>query len=39
MERHSWEAHSHSESQKIPAFYGTRWFITVFTRARHWPPF
>jgi hypothetical protein len=19
-------------------FYGTRWFITVFTKARHWPP-
>jgi hypothetical protein len=22
---------------KFPAFYGTRRFITVFTRARHWP--
>jgi hypothetical protein len=24
-----------SSSQEIPAFYGTRRFITVFTRARH----
>jgi hypothetical protein len=22
--------------KKFPPFYGTRWFITVFTRARHW---
>jgi len=22
--------------KKFPAFYGTRRFITVFTRARHW---
>jgi len=25
--------------EKFPAFYGTRWFITVFTRAHHWRPF
>jgi hypothetical protein len=23
--------------KKFPVFYGTRRFITVFTRARHWP--
>jgi len=33
------EASSHSEVQEIPEFYGTRKFITVFTRARHWPLF
>jgi hypothetical protein len=22
--------------KKFPAFYGTRWFTTVFTRALHW---
>jgi hypothetical protein len=33
----SWEANSHLSSQeRLPAFYWTRWFITVFTRARHW---
>jgi hypothetical protein len=30
------EADSHSASQEILAFYGTRTFITVFTTARHW---
>jgi len=30
-----WEAKSHSVNQ-FPASYGTRNFITVFTRARHW---
>jgi len=32
----SWEANSHSGSQEIPRLYGTRRFITVFPRARHW---
>jgi hypothetical protein len=32
----SWEAGSHSFSQETPTFYGTRKFITVSTRARHW---
>jgi hypothetical protein len=32
----SWEVNSHSASQKITHFYGTRRFIAVFTRARHW---
>jgi hypothetical protein len=31
------EANSHSASQKFPDFYGTRKFIMVFTRSRHWP--
>jgi len=31
----SWEANSHSV-KKLPAFYGTRRFITAFKRARHW---
>ena len=31
----SWEAKTSSATQEIPAFYGTRMFITVFTRARH----
>jgi hypothetical protein len=22
--------------KKFPTFYGARWFITVFTTARHW---
>jgi hypothetical protein len=33
----SWEGNSDSTSQRnFPTFYGTRKFITVFTRARHW---
>jgi hypothetical protein len=32
----SWEAHSHSARQEIPAFYGTRRLISVFTRTRYW---
>jgi hypothetical protein len=36
MERSpSWEANSHSASQDIPRFYGTRKFITMFTRSCH----
>jgi len=31
----SWEANRFSASQEIPAFYGTRMFITAFTSARH----
>jgi hypothetical protein len=32
----SWEAANCAATQEInPAFYGTRWFITVFTRALH----
>ena len=31
----SWEANWSSVSQEIPAFYGTRRFITAFTSARH----
>jgi len=31
----SWEANSHSASQKVPV-YGTWRFITMFTRANHW---
>jgi hypothetical protein len=34
-QRPSWEAKRFSASQEIPAFYGTRRFITAFTRARH----
>jgi hypothetical protein len=34
----SWEAISHSV-KKLPGFYGTRKFITVFTRARHTGPY
>jgi len=30
----SWEAHNHSASKEIPAFYGTPRFFT--TRTRHW---
>jgi len=26
---------SHSDSQEIPSFYGTRRFITMFTRAHN----
>jgi hypothetical protein len=33
------EANSHSATQKFPAFNGTRSFVTVFTRARHWSLF
>ena len=29
----SWEANRFSASQEIPAFYGTRRFITAFTKA------
>jgi hypothetical protein len=32
----SWEAASRSATQEFPTFYGTRMFITVFTRALHW---
>jgi hypothetical protein len=31
-----WLVSSHSGDQEIPFFYGTRMFITVFTRARYW---
>ena len=31
----SWEAKRSAASQEIPAFYGTRRFITAFTSARH----
>jgi hypothetical protein len=31
----SWEANTHSARQEIPRLYGTRRFITVFTKARH----
>ena len=31
----SWEANRFAASHKFPAFYGTRRFITAFTRARH----
>jgi hypothetical protein len=31
----SWEASRFSASKKFPAFYGTRRFITAFTRTRH----
>jgi hypothetical protein len=34
-QRSSWEANSFSATQKLPAFYGTRSFITAFTRVRH----
>jgi hypothetical protein len=34
--RPSWEAVSHAAINNFPAFYGTRRFITVFTRALHW---
>jgi len=36
MEQSLSEASSHSASQKISTFHGTRKFITVFTAARHW---
>jgi len=33
-----WKADSHSSCQKISCFlYRTRMFITVCTKARHWP--
>jgi hypothetical protein len=32
----SWEAANCATTQELPAFYGTRRFITVFTRALHW---
>jgi len=31
-----WEAYSYSATQETPRFYGTRRFVTVFTRARSW---
>jgi hypothetical protein len=31
-----WKADSHSACQKISFLYGTRRFITVFTKARQW---
>jgi len=36
MEESTSEADSHSARQEIPSFYGTRRFITVFTRTGHW---
>lgn len=33
----SWEARSSSARRKISAFYATRRFINVFTKARHYP--
>jgi hypothetical protein len=33
----SWEANRFAGSQEIPAFYGTRRFITAFTSARRQP--
>jgi hypothetical protein len=37
MERNPpWEANGHSDNEEIPAFYVTRRFIAVFTRARYW---
>jgi len=30
------ETNSHPAIQEIPAFYGTRRLISVFTRFRHW---
>jgi hypothetical protein len=36
QQRPSWEANSHSASQEFTAFYWSRRFISVFTRARHW---
>jgi hypothetical protein len=32
----SWEAANCAATQELPAFYGTRRFITMFTRAFHW---
>jgi hypothetical protein len=32
----SWEVDNCAATQEHPAFYGTRRFITVFTRALHW---
>jgi hypothetical protein len=34
-QRPSWEVNSSSASQEFPSFYGTRRFITEFTRGRH----
>ena len=34
----SWETNRFSASQDIPPFYGTRMFITAFTRPRHISP-
>jgi hypothetical protein len=31
----SWEAETSLATQEIPRIYGTRRFITAFTRARH----
>lgn len=33
---HFWEANSRLAGQQFPIFNGTQWFITVFTKARHW---
>jgi len=35
-QRPSWEANTYTVSQQILAFSGTRKFITVLIRARHW---
>jgi len=32
----SWKAKRHSTTQKFPAFYGNRSFISVFTNVYHW---
>jgi len=37
MEQSPWEANSRSANEDIPRLYGIRRFITVFTRACHWP--
>jgi hypothetical protein len=37
--RPSWEAPVVQLPKNLPAFYGTRRFITVFTRALHWSLF
>jgi hypothetical protein len=34
--RLSWAVNSCPVLNKFPEFYGTRLFVTVFTRARHW---
>jgi hypothetical protein len=33
QQSYSWEGDSRSTDQERPWLYGTRWFITVFTRA------
>jgi hypothetical protein len=32
----TWVTHSRSSGKKFPASQTVRWFITVFTRTRHW---